>query len=607
MASCFSHAVAGLAVGAVFQPRQAPRRYWIAGAACAALPDLDFLGRYAEILDNAPLGHRALFHSLLFAVLLGAVVTWTLFRGTSWWRLWAYLTLATASHGLIDAFTATGRGVSLLSPFSAQAFAFAWRPIDAPRIGIGGLGPNLIATVVNEFAWVWLPSALVALVAILVRAWLRARTPAVAADPRRPMSVGDTRRTALGVTAIHGALQDVKYAWRSMCRAPGITIIAVATLAVGIGGATSVFSIVNSGLWRPVPYPSPEQLVALTAIRPSGGAAFSAVPEEMLEHVRRHARSYTLLAAFRDRSATLQSAEYSLSLDATEVDTALLALIGVKPQRGRLLTSAEIRVGAPVVLISDSLWRAAFGRSDGIVGQSIHIDQAWYAVVGIMPPGFRFFERSDIWLPFVDRPGATVSPVSVIGRLRSGVSHAQARAEAAVLGRQVADAYPAHFARWSLGLRDEIVDRRGGPWITLAVLFFGVTTCLLIIACVNIASLMLARAAERRREMAVRSSLGASRSRLIRQNLTESLLLGSAGGAGGVLIAAWVVGFIPRIASLGAMPSWIRLGVFDLRVLAFTVLVSLIAVALVGITPALEATRLDIASVLKAGTDTIGT
>ncbi|MGA9720274.1 MAG: ABC transporter permease [Acidobacteriaceae bacterium] len=405
--------------------------------------------------------------------------------------------------------------------------------------------------------------------------------------------------------------QDLRFAARMIAKRPGFSLAIVLTVAVGIGANTALFSVVRAVLLRPLGYTDPQQLVIL-----SGGATPIHVDE-----LRAAARSYTDTGVFcsAEEMALTGIGEPQI-VNAQRVSANFLSILGVAPTLGRSFLPAEDRTGGPdVVMLSTRLWRRRFGANPAILGHAITLASKSYTVVGILPPRFDFPSADgtlDVWttrplewspMPVKSRP---LSPyLHVFGRLKPGISIERASEELAVLQRQYATAHPAMLdARPETlaghprihSLEDSVVSDVRTPLLLLT----GAVGLLLLIVCANVASLLLARAATRAREFAVRAALGAGRGRLLRQLLTESTLLSLIGGAFGTLLA-WTALRGIRTATALALPrsSEIRL---DLGVLAFALALSVATGILFGLAPALSAFRRDLAAVLQGNAATPG-
>jgi predicted permease len=408
-------------------------------------------------------------------------------------------------------------------------------------------------------------------------------------------------------------VHDVRYGLRQLRRSPGLTTAAIATVGLGIAAVTTVFSIVNTASFKPLPYREVDRLVA---IGDDGMPyiAFSELSADEVVALRRRSHSFERLSVFHeDRGATLTRPGAPRALGITAIDSGMFALLAVKPARGRVPSVDEFRDAKPVVLISDSLWRSRFGASESAVGAHVTISGVDRTIIGVMPEGFRFYERSDAWIPLVeavppDRSNAPPSTrevdearQSVIARRAPGVSMSEARAEVAQIGRTLGALGASSRGRPRLAVRDQIVDRPTSlsRLLPLSSLFLAATFALLVIACVNVANLLLARAVNRRGEVTLRVALGAARGRLIRQLLTESAMLGLAAGILGVVLAGASVKLLITHVPTYGFPSWVRFGI-DWRVLGFALFIMLVAVVGFGLAPALEATRVDLMAVVTA-------
>jgi predicted permease len=399
--------------------------------------------------------------------------------------------------------------------------------------------------------------------------------------------------------------QDLGYGVRMLVNNPGFTTIAVVTLAFGIGANTAIFSVVNGVLLNALPYQQPDQLVALHSGTFEGDRGTSSYPN-FLDWVSDN-RSFSALAAYRPDSFNLAELNEPEHIPTEMVSADFFPLLGVRPILGRTFLPNEDQLGAsPVVLISGGFWKRKFGSSPGVLGKTLTMNSTAYIIVGVIPAKFQYagrnFQQSDVYVPigqwndrtFRDRKVS--NGMNVVGRLKPGVAFDQAKADMRALARRLADQYPEANKGQVITLAPLKRDFVGGVQPVLLVLQAAVGFVFLI-ACVNIANLLLARSKGRTRELAMRTALGASRGRLIRQLLTESILLSMAGGALGVLLACWGTQW-----ALNALPEAlpraeeIRL---DALVLLFTVAASMLAGVLFGLAPALKASRTDLHATLK--------
>ena len=404
-------------------------------------------------------------------------------------------------------------------------------------------------------------------------------------------------------------LEDLRFSYRMLIKKPAFTLIAVATIALGIGANSAIFSVINAVLLNPLPFPDSEQLVMVWGKLPAHELEkLNASPAEFVDYRDRN-HTFSAAAVYASLGRNLTGAGEPERHTVTFVTADLFPLLEVQPLHGRAFFAEEDRPGhEQVVILSYGLWQRRFAGDERIVGQSVMLDGKSHTVVGVMPASFQFPDgETAIWKPMAftaedlneDSRGSHY--LNLIGRLKPGVTLEQAQADIASIARQMQQDHPDHYEESSgwganvVSLRDEIV---GDTRLILIVLLCAVGFVLLI-ACTNVANLLLARAATRRREIAIRQALGAGRWRIIRQLLTESLALSLAGGALGVLLALWGEDLLAPLVP-ASLP---RAGEIDLdaRVIGFTFALSLLTGIFFGIIPALQATNLNLNETLKEG------
>jgi hypothetical protein len=364
------------------------------------------------------------------------------------------------------------------------------------------------------------------------------------------------------------------------------------TLVVGIAAVTSIFSYFDAVYFAPFPYKDANRVVALNEARRGEPISYSAVSPDASRLIR-SARSFERLSLYSESVGNVLVGTEPRQIRTLRVDTAFVPLFDLRPEVGRLLTREEIDAGAASVMISDQLWQDAYGGDPSVVEQRLSIDGHSLAIVGVLPAGFRFPYQTDA-ITGIGRGADSASShdraYAMIGKLRPGATRQAARSEVRVIGRRLHDVDPVTFARTELEVQDEMLDRRARQFLPLPGAFLGTGLFVLLIACANVANLFLARAAERRSEMAVRASLGAGRWRLVRQTLGESLLIGAIaaglGMAASVVLVRLGIHFIPT----QGFPSWFHVKL-DANILAFSVGIMMIVTVGVGLVPALEGSR----------------
>ena len=424
------------------------------------------------------------------------------------------------------------------------------------------------------------------------------------------------QREERSVLWLEQSLQDLRYAFRSLLKTPGFTAVALVTLALGIGANIAIFTVVNAVLLRPLPFQHPESMVRI--FDDLNGAAAKDIGMSIPEFLDLRARSeiFERVSALVPASTALRGGGRTDRIEMLGTSFDYFQILGVNPELGRVYGPADAAPGfTEAVVISDGLWHRQFGGDPGVLGRRILVDEDGYTIVGVMPPGFRNPGQTlagdvELWAaagfigdPFPSPPVRTVRLLpGAMARLKPGLTIQQAQQRLDAMAAQLTQTYPKEYpaaSRWSLRLEPVGDSLTGNVRPTLMVLLAAVGFVLLMVA-VNMASLLVARSSGRMRELAIRQALGASRARLIRQLLTESLLLSLAGGVAAILVLTLTKGSL-----LALMPADLpRLSEvhFDARVLALAGLLSLVTGILFGLTPALNASANDPNNDLKEGT-----
>jgi len=400
---------------------------------------------------------------------------------------------------------------------------------------------------------------------------------------------------------------DIRQALRMMRMSPGFTAVAIAALALGIGANTSIFSVVNKVLLQPLPYPEPDRLVKLGRKYPQGEGTSNSIPKYM---VWRHNDVFSFMTLYDQGGPglNLSTGDRPEQVKGIHISADYFKVFGVGPMRGRTFTSSEDSPNGPkAALISEKLWRSHFGSDPQIVGKTIMLNGDPYPVVGLIPGSFVPDPPADVWIPLQADPNSTNQGhyLAAAARLKPGVTLEQARGEMKLRGEDFRRLNPKWMDKNEsvsvTPMRDSMVRNVK----TALLVLLGAVAFVLLIACANVANLLLARAAGRQKELAIRAAIGASRWRVVRQLLTESVILASLGGILGFLLGAWgvrsllllVPGNIPRLTDPDQVQS--VLSVIDWRIAVFTIAISFLTGILFGLFPALHISNPDVASTLK--------
>ncbi len=399
--------------------------------------------------------------------------------------------------------------------------------------------------------------------------------------------------------------QDLRFGLRMFARRPGFTLVAALTLALGIGASTALFSVVNVVILNPFPYRDPSQLFLVRQRLPRIGVTeqVRSSGPEFLELTE--SRAFDRVAAFEPVSRNLTGGEEPERVAATKVSTEFFSMLGVEPFIGRPISAEEQgSQGQRVLVIGHALWQKRFGGEASVLGQQVFLDDEPFTIIGVMPPRFRF-DGSEAWFPFpfdFDKVSRSTRAFAVLARLKPETTISQAEAELETIARQQEQSYSGtnpEYAGRSLYIQS-VSEVYFGQVRTVLFVLLGAVALVMMIACANIANLLLAKSMSRAHEIAVRAAMGAGRFRLIRQMLTESLALALAGGAAGLLLAAWGIDALIALIPAGTLPPGMEIHI-DSRVLLFSLSVTLATSLIFGLWPALQISKPEIQETLKSG------
>jgi putative ABC transport system permease protein len=406
----------------------------------------------------------------------------------------------------------------------------------------------------------------------------------------------EQQRDARSFRWLNDARQDIQYAARMLRRAPGFTIAAVLTLALGIGATSAIFTVVHAVMLRPLPYPEPERLIGVVQQHKSFGVDVVTLPDYL--EWRDTAKSLSALAGAWRITVNLTGVDEPERLAGAAVTSNLFATLGLAPQLGAVFP--ESTTDSLSVVLSDRLWRRHFGAAANVLGRTVSLNGVRRTVIGVMPPGFAWPEAVELWIPLVPEGAMNrgYHQLQVVGRLAQTASLSDARAELESLAAASAVTYPRTNKDWGVQV-SSLLEYTVGQTSRSLLILAGAAGCVLLIACANVGGLLTARALARRREISLRSALGASRWRIIRQLLTESVVLSFLGGLAGVLVAAYA---LPALLSVTTLPRSADVAL-DTRVLIGTLFAAVSAGLLFGIAPAAATSRFAVSTAIRARGD----
>jgi putative ABC transport system permease protein len=402
-------------------------------------------------------------------------------------------------------------------------------------------------------------------------------------------------------------LQDLRYSTRTLLKRPGFVITTTIILALGIGANSTIFSVVNAILMRPLPYEAPDRIVMVWETNQTKALKRSIVSPANFLDWRKQNHVFDHLAAFRFWYYTVTGASNPERYQGARVSADFFPLLGAKPEFGRNFRPEEEQVGRDhVVILSHALWQSRFGGAPNVIGQLLTIDSEPFTIIGILPASFRFTRvlnaELELWMPIAFTPQQLTREdhsIIVYGRLKQGVPLSQAQAEMDGITHRLEQEYPKTNSGWAAQVNN-LHDQAIQPIRPTLLILMVVVGFVLLIACANVANLLLTRTAARQKDIAIRLALGSSQLRLIRHLLIESLSLALLGGAAGLLLAYWAIKVLNAILPQNKVPNLEKFSL-DLRVLAFTLIISLLVGVIVGLIPGLRAPRLNLSETLKEG------
>ena len=395
-------------------------------------------------------------------------------------------------------------------------------------------------------------------------------------------------------------IKDLRYGVRSFLKRPGFLVIAISTLALGIGATTAMFTVVNSVLLRPLQFPEPERIVLFEGVNPRMGITESSMSVPDIVDWQQQSKSFEWIAAFYSGGSILSTSDEVERVRATDVSAEFFPLFKTNPISGRVLQADDMQEGRDAVaVISHALWQGRFGGAADVVNRKIILNGKAATIVGIMPAGFTYPYDCEVWTPFSLEPAKEPRDnryVSVVTRLKPGVTMAQAQTEMDTINQRLAQNYGETNSGWGVRLT-ELRESLVGELRTSLLVLLGAVAFVFLIACANVANLLLARAAYRQKEIALRTALGASRLRVVRQLLTESVLLSLVSGVAGLGLSLWFLKLLIAITPANT-PRVKEIGI-DWRVFAFTFAATILAGIMFGLFPALQTSRPNLNETLK--------